>query len=140
MEQPSVIVAVIMLNGSTLLLGKDTLTGLWTLPKGLVQKFQDMQAVGQAAIFETTGIAAQITGSIFVSQDIVPPDTHSVVIGTMGQIKPGADLTPIPRPDIFTEVKWVDFRDLGEYQETVDNITADAIMKFGMYLKAKAGA
>lgn len=137
MEQPSVIVAVIMLNAKTLLLGKDALTGFWTLPKGLVQKFQGLQAVGQAAVFETTGIAAQVTGSIFVSEDIVPPDQHSVVVVTMGEVKKDADLTPIPRPDIFSEVKWVDFRDLGEYQETVDNITADAIMKFGIYLQSK---
>lgn len=138
METPQVVVAIIVLNAKSLLLGKDAATGYWTLPKGGVQKFQQIQAVAQTAVFETTGIATQVTGSIFVSEDIAPPDVHQVIIVTMGQPKPDADLTPIPRPDIFSEVKWVDFRNIGEYQDTVDNMTADAIMKFGMYLNSKA--
>jgi ADP-ribose pyrophosphatase YjhB (NUDIX family) len=138
METPQVVVAVIVLHDKSLLLGKDAETGYWTLPKGGVQKFQQIQAVGQTAIFETTGIAAVVTGSIFISEDIAPPDHHQVVVVTMGQPKPDADLTPIPRPDIFSEVRWVDFRNLVEYQETVDNLTADAIMKFHIYLQSKA--
>jgi|SRR5271157_1801897 len=138
MESPTVVVAVIVMHGSTMLLGKDTKTGFWTLPKGAVQKFQGLQAVGQTSVFETTGIATQVTGSIFVSEDIVPPDHHQVIVVTMGQPTKDADRTPIPRPDIFSEVRWVDFRNLGDYQETVDDVTADAIMKFGMYLNSKA--
>jgi len=138
METPQVVVAVIVLHNKSLLLGKDTASGFWTLPKGGVQKFQGLQAVAQTAVFETTGISTQVTGSIFVSENIEPPDLHQVIIVTMGDPKKGADLTPIPRPDIFSEVKWVDFREIGDYQETVDNVTADAIMKFGIYLKSKA--
>ena len=136
---PLVVVGVIVMNGSALLLGKDANTKQWTLPKGGVTKFQGLQDVGQTAVFETTGISVQVTGSIFVSEEIIPPNHHHVIIVCLGKpLGTGDTLAPIaPRPDIFSEVKWVDFRELGEIQDDVDNVTADAIMKFGLFLQSK---
>lgn len=139
METPQVVVAVIVMNGSALLLGKDVNTKQWTLPKGGVLKFQRLQAVAQTAIAETTGISTEVTGSMFISEDITPPDQHNIVVVALGKpLGTGDALKPVARPDIFSEVRWVDFRELGEIQNDIDNVTADAIMKFGLYMQAKA--
>jgi ADP-ribose pyrophosphatase YjhB (NUDIX family) len=135
---PDVIVAVIVTNGGTLLLGQDVGTKLWTLPKGGILKFQGIQDAAQKAVFDTTGISVQVPGSIFVAEEFVPPDRHDIIIATLGKpLGDGSTLVPKPNPEAFSEVRWVDFRNLGEYQETVDNMTADAIMKFGIYLQQK---
>lgn len=138
METPQVIVAVLVMNGSTLLLGQDVNTGKWTLPKGGVLKYQPLQAVGETATLETTGVAVTVTGSIFVSEEMnTDTQEHNIIVITLA--KPTSpENTALSPHDVFTEVRWVDVRDLGGYQETVDNLTADAIMKFGYYLQSKA--
>lgn len=135
---PRVVVAVIVMNGSAILLGRDVGTKLWTLPKGGVAKFQRLQVVGQTVVFETTHIAVHVTGSLFVSEEIIPPDHHQITVITLGQpLGSGDALTPIANPDVFSEVRWVDFRELGNIQNEIDNVTADAVMKFGLYIQAK---
>src|SRR5208282_1811696 len=104
----------------------------WTLPKGGVLKFQELQTVGRTAVAETTGIAVEVTGSIFISEDIVPPE-HNVVVVALGKLLGSGDaLKPVARLDVFSEVRWVDFRELGDIQHDIDSITTDAIMKFGL--------
>jgi hypothetical protein len=136
---PQVVVAVIVLNTSALLLGRDKNTDQWTLPKRIVGKFQEIQAVGQSIVWEGTGISVQIVGSIFVSEEIIPPSNHQIIVVTLGKpIGGGEALTPVEYSTEFSEIKWVDFRELGDIQDDVDAITADAIMKFGAYMQNKA--
>ena len=138
---PQVVVAVIVMNGSAMLLGKDVNTKQWTLPKAGVTKFQALQDVGRAGVWEATGITVQVTGSIFVSEEIIPPDQHQVIVVTLGKpVGTGHALEPTPNSEVFSEVRWVDFRELGAIQDDVDNVTADAIMKFGLYLQSKQRA
>lgn len=132
------IVAIIVMNKSALLLGQDSISKQWTLPKAEISFGQPTQAVAQKAVFETTGIAVTIGGSIFVSEDIKPDHHYVVVVAIAQPIGKEGNIDPIPMPGVFSDVKWVDFRDLGEYQETTDDLTADAIMKLGSYLQGKA--
>lgn len=138
MPQVLPIIAVLVMNKSTLLLGQDSVSKQWTLPKAEISFGQPCQGVAQKAVFETTGVAVTIGGSIFISEDI-QPDHHYVVVVALGQpIGKDANIEPIPMPGVFSAAKWVDFRELGDYQNSVDDLTADVIMKFGVYMQSKA--
>jgi ADP-ribose pyrophosphatase YjhB (NUDIX family) len=132
------IVAVIVMNKTSILLGQDSSSKQWTLPKAEISFGQPAHGVAQKAVFETTGVAVTIGGSIFISEDIKPDHHYVVVVAIAQPIGKEGNIEPIPMPGVFSAAKWVGFDELGEYQETVDNLTADAIMKFGSYLQGKA--
>jgi len=138
---PNVVVAVIVLNQSTILLGKSAATGKWTLPAQTIAPFQSQADAGVQGVLASTGVNVEVTASLFVSENINPPSAHDIVVVALG--KPLGDL---PTNDsfittnltIFSQVRWVDFRELGDIQNDVDDVTADAIMKFGMFLQSKS--
>ncbi len=133
MERPQVVVAVIVVNGTLLLLDKGAKTGQWTLPKRAVSKFQTVEDAGRRAVLEATGVSVDITGSLFVSEEIIPPDVHDIAVITLGKLIGDGILSVSNGP-----AQWVDFRDLSKIQGDVDNLTADSLMKFGLYLQSKA--
>lgn len=138
METPQLVVAVLIIGGNgTVLLGRDANSNQWTLPKGAITKFQPTQEVAKIAVLETTGIPVNVTGSLFITEEIVPPDTHNVYVITLGQTEDKQELEPMPRADVFSEVRWVGFNDLQSISADIDPVTADAITKFGLYLQAK---
>jgi len=136
METPQVLAAVIVLHGSGILLGKDTVTGKWTLPKSIVPKFEPLEDTARMAVAGASGLAVDVTSSIFISQEIVPPNEHTIVVVTLGKLTGDAAVTHLD--PAYSEIRWVDFRELGTIQDDIDDITADAIMKLGTYMQAKA--
>jgi ADP-ribose pyrophosphatase YjhB (NUDIX family) len=142
MEFPQVVVAVLVTSTvGGLLLGRDAKSKQWALPYGVIPKFQAIQTVGETAVRELTGASVQVMGSIFISENIIPPHEHQVVVVALGKLLTDFEgTTLIPDGNIFSEVRWVDFRQLGEIQDEIDNVTADAIMKFGLYLQGKTRA
>src|SRR5271163_760985 len=129
MDTPQTVVAVIVLHDSGILLGKDAKTNKWTLPKSILRKFLPTQDAARIAVESASGLAVEVTSSIFISEEIVPPDTHNVVVVTLGKLTGDAAVTHLD--PAYSEVRWVDFRELGTIQDDIDDITADAIMKLG---------
>lgn len=133
---PAVIAAVIVLGGNTFLMGKSRTTGQWGIPQAQVKWLESMDVTSKRAVLNYSGIEAEITGQLFSTQDI-KTDSHIIGVITMGKVTGGEMKN---ETEECSEVKWVSADMLGDIQDEVDNLSADAIQKFGLYLRSRAAA
>lgn len=146
---PRVGVAVIVLRGSEVLLGrskKEPIVGKWVIPGGQIKPFEHIIETAAREFLEETGIMVDPKQVLFVSENIVSPEMvanksdmskadHRVVIYVgadyaSGEATPGSDLS---------EVKWFDVRKLGNIQNETTEMTQEALYKFSLVLRARSG-
>lgn len=141
-DKPRVGVATIVMNaGHNILLGrsnKEETKGQWIIPGGKIEPFETIQEASTREILEETGV--QISGQemLFVSERVNPPNEHRIVIYVEGKAAGGDLRATFTEEDELSEVRWVDPRDLGFYQNEMSPMTVDAFMKYSMVLRAKA--
>lgn len=141
-QKPRVGVATIVMNvGRNVLLGrsnKSQTKGQWVIPGGGIQPFETIQETSAREILEETGIEVGNQEMLFVSERVNPPDEHRIVIYVEGQAKGGLLRSTFTEDDELSEVRWVDPRDLGFYQNEMSPMTVEAFMKYSYVLQAKA--
>ena len=139
---PRVGVATIVINvGHNVLLGRSTkeqTKGQWIIPGGKIEPFETIQEASTREILEETGIQVGNQEMLFVSERVNPPDEHRIVIYVSGQATGGVLRSTFTEEDELSEVRWVDPRDLGFYQNEMSEMTIDAFFKYSQILKAKA--
>ena len=138
-HKPRLGVATIVMKGHNVLLGrsnKEHTKGQWVIPGGKIEPFETIKETSTREIFEEAGITVGNQEMLFISERIrKDQNDHSYVIYVIGQylsgdLKAGGDLD---------EVRWVDPRELGFYQNEMSEMTVEAFMKFSMVLRSKAG-
>lgn len=137
--KPRLGVATIVMNGHNVLLGrsnKEHTKGQWVIPGGKIEPFETIKETSTRELFEEAGITVGNQEMLFISERVrKDQNDHRYVIYVIGQylsgdLKAGGDLD---------EVRWVDPRELGFYQNEMSEMTVEAFMKFSMVLRSKAG-
>ncbi len=140
--KPRVGVATIVMNvGRNVLLGRsnrEPTKGMWIIPGGGIQPFETIQETSTREIFEETGVQVGNQEMLFISEIVNPPNEHRIVIYVEGQAQGGVLRSTFTEEDELSEVRWVDPRDLGFYQDEMSKPTVEAFMKYSMVLQAKA--
>jgi ADP-ribose pyrophosphatase YjhB (NUDIX family) len=134
---PRVGVAAIVMRGSQILLGrskKSPIENKWVLPGGGVQPFESISDTVIRELKEETGVTVKPGAVLFVSELVQPPDHHHIVIYVDAEFVDGN----LHAGDDLADVIWQDVRQLGEMQDTLSDMTVDALHKFSMVLKARA--
>ena len=107
--------------------------GKWAIPSGLVREGERMIETCERVMIEEAGIVVKPKQVLFLSEVLTPEHRTAVFCFAeylSGEPSPGASLT---------EVKFVDPRTLGEYQqEGMSEMTQDAFFKFSVILKSQA--
>ena len=138
-HKPRLGVATIVMKGKNVLLGrsnKEHTKGQWVIPGGKIEPFETIKETSTREIFEEAGITVGNQEMLFISERVrKDQNDHRYVIYVIGQYLSG-DLTAGGDLD---EVRWVDPRELGFYQNEMSEMTVEAFMKFSMILRAKAG-
>jgi 8-oxo-dGTP diphosphatase len=130
-------IAAIVTRGYEILLGrskKHPIEGKWVLPGGGVKPFEALPDTVVREFKEETNITIKPGAVLFVSEVLDEPFDHRIVIYVdaeyvSGELKAGDDLS---------EVKWVDVRNLGDYQDEMSELTIDALNKYSFIVKARA--
>lgn len=101
---PTVGVAVVVLKGDRILLGKRapwvSYRGMWCIPCGHVEWDEDVKEAAVREFREETGLEVRITGIVAVHSNFHNPRQHTVGIWFMGEVvggelKPGDDLIEV---------------------------------------------
>jgi len=140
---PRVGVATIVINaGHNVLLGRSTkeqTKGQWIIPGGKIEPFETIQEASTREILEETGIEVGNQEMLFISERVEQlADDHRIVIYVEGQAKDGTLRSVFTEDDELSEVRWVDPRDLGFYQNEMSPMTVDAFFKYSLVLRARA--
>jgi ADP-ribose pyrophosphatase YjhB (NUDIX family) len=109
--------------------------GKWTIPMGSISWGQSIREAAIHTVKEVAGLEVDAKQSLFVCE-ILQPEDHRIAIFCLATPTGEAELKP---GSGFTEVKWADVRDLGRIQqeEGMSDFSADAFVKFSIYLKAQ---
>ncbi len=142
-QKPRVGVATIVMNvGRNVLLGRSTkehTKDQWIIPGGKIEPFETIQEASTREIREETGIEVGGQQMLFVSEHVDrPTNDHRIVIYVEGQAVGGVLRSSFTKEDELSEVRWVDPRDLGFYQNEMSKMTVEAFMKYSYVLRAKA--
>jgi len=132
MVQPTVEVATFVIHDGKLLLGKDE-NGKWRVPGGVINTFETCEKAAQRTFIEATGVGIKAEHILFVSEDIDNPARHRIVVYAYGQYLQGEISEKIPT---YTDIQWVDVRELGPLQNGMTDDVIDAMFKFSLCLKA----
>lgn len=129
---------LVMMDRANVLIAKANFgpdAGLWTIPGGLVNQGESIRQASVRTIQETTGLDINAQSSLFFCE-VVKPDDHRISIFCLAtplstEIKAGSQ---------YAEVRWIDVRELGQLQKTegMSDFSADALVKFGDFLKVQA--
>jgi len=141
--KPRVGVATIVMNvGRNVLLGRSTkeqTKGQWIIPGGKIEPFETIQEASTRETFEETGIEVGNQEMLFISERIDrETNDHRLVIYVEGQARGGVLRSTFTEEDELSEVRWVDPRDLGFYQNEMSPMTVEAFLKYSYVLQAKA--
>lgn len=136
---PQVEVAtIIMKDAVNILIGKQKDgpdAGKWVVPSGAITEGEPVIETSERVTLEETGLEIKPKQVLFLSEVLEP--VHRLAIFCFGEHLGG---DPSPGASL-TEVKFVDPRDLGEYQkEGMSDLTADAFYKFSKILQAQAAS
>jgi len=140
---PRVGIATIVTNvGHNILLGRSTkeqTKGQWIIPGGKIEPFETMLEASTRETREETGIEVGNQEMLFVSERVrKDQNEHRIVIYVSGQTVGGVLRSSFTEKDELSEVRWVDPRDLGFYQNEMSEMTIEAFMKYSYVLRAKA--
>ena len=136
---PTIEVASLIMKEGAVLIGRPE-GGLWEIPGGAIQPFEEMKTAAIRNVFSLSGVASDPQNVIFVSEVLNEKlNQHRVIIYVYssyieGDLKPSED---------WEEAQWYDVRQLGELQNEMDEQTVDAFYKFSMILRqsvARSGA
>jgi len=130
------VATIVMKDAVNVLIGKQkdgVDAGKWVIPSGLIKEGERMIETCSRSILEETGIEVNPKQILFLSEVLEPNHRTAVFCFAeyvSGEPSPGASLT---------EVKFVDPRTLGEFQqEGMSELTQDAFYKFSMVLRSQA--
>lgn len=132
------VATIVMKDAVNVLIGRQKEgpdAGKWVIPSGLIKDGERMIETCERVVLEETGIQIKPKQVLFLSEVLAPEHRAAVFcfgeyVG--GEVSPGASLS---------EVKWVDPRTLGEYQnEGMSELTQDAFFKFSLILQGQAQA
>ncbi len=119
-EKPRVGVGVMILKNNKVLLGQRHFDpakadselhgeGTWTLPGGKLEFQEELNEAGKREVLEETGIKANLSELISVSNDTVP-DKHFVTVGFLCTDFEGEP--KVMEPDEITKWDWFDLDNL----------------------------
>jgi ADP-ribose pyrophosphatase YjhB (NUDIX family) len=128
--------SIVMKNDVTVLIAKAKSgpdTGLWVIPGDLILDQESVRMASIRIIKEECGITIEAKETLFLCE-IVKPDDHRISIFCFANHLEGE---PCPNA-LYSEVKWVDVRDLGHIQqkEGFSVFAEEGFFKFSKFLKS----
>jgi ADP-ribose pyrophosphatase YjhB (NUDIX family) len=132
---------IVMKDRATVLLGRSdrgTTAGKWVIPGGGIGDYQTIKDASASTILAKTGVVIEEQRLLFVSELVRKEEQeHYLVLYCLGTYA-GGMLVP---GEGLSEVKWVDVRELGKYQdEGMGELSINAFVKFGEWVRAMAPA
>ena len=138
------VVTIVMQDKASVLLGKvagfkRVDAGLWAIPDGIVNDGETIRDACIRTVKEATGLDVEPRMTLFLCERVVEGD-HRIGIFVLAEpvIKLGDEDKPITAFNRYSDMRWIDVRNLGELQNTegMSDFTADAFRKFSEFLKS----
>jgi ADP-ribose pyrophosphatase YjhB (NUDIX family) len=130
------VATIVMKDAVNVLIGKQKNgpdAGKWVLPSDFIKDGERMIETCERVMIEEAGVIVKPKQVLFLSESLTPEHRAAVFCFAeylSGEPSPGASLT---------EVKFVDPRTLGEYQqEGMSGLTEEAFFKFSVILRSQA--
>lgn len=130
---------IVMQDRASVLLGKVSAdgvdAGLWAIPDGIVNDGETIRDACIRTVKEATGLDVEPRMTLFLCERVVEGD-HRIGIFVLAE-PTNTGIVPSER---YSEMKWVDVRELGNLQknEGMSDFTADAFVKFSVFLQQQA--
>jgi 8-oxo-dGTP diphosphatase len=107
--------------------------GLWAIPDGIVNDGETIRDACIRTVKEATGLDVEPRMTLFLCERVVEGD-HRIGIFVLAE-PTNTGIVPNER---YTNMKWIDVRELGNLQknEGMSDFTADAFRKFSEFLKS----
>jgi ADP-ribose pyrophosphatase YjhB (NUDIX family) len=139
--QPSpriTVATIVMKDRANVLLGRSNrslTSGKLVIPGSYLQLYETIFEASARGIKEQAGITVNPKQMLFMSEK-VDKDTkeHRLAAFCFGEYVEGE---PKPGSD-FTDITWVDPRELGNMQSELDELTVDAFYKFSIVMRSQA--
>jgi 8-oxo-dGTP diphosphatase len=112
----------VIFRGDSILLaerGREPLKGYWSLPGGLVETGERLEAAIVREVFEETGLSVRSVGTFEIFERIIPDSSgraeyHYVLADYVCRVVKGR----LRAGDDVSRVRWVKRGDLGQYRLT----------------------
>jgi ADP-ribose pyrophosphatase YjhB (NUDIX family) len=130
---------IVMKDTATVLLGRSNrgiTAGKWVIPGGQIGGFESIKDASARTILQKTGVVIKEQRLLFVSETVNKEgNDHRVILYCLGNYSGGM----LTAGEGLSEVRWVDVRDLGNYQdEGMGEMSVSAFAKFAEWVRAMA--
>jgi ADP-ribose pyrophosphatase YjhB (NUDIX family) len=131
---PTILVASIVMHDGKVLIGRET-SGKWEMPVESIHPFEGLRETALRSSFELAGLTTNPQNVMFVAEDINKEANHHDVAAFIYNTFVEGEIKPAGR---WSEARWVDVRELGQYQEGMSELAIDGFYKFSMVLHQSA--